>query len=363
MEVENRLNCAEEGPPLYEPERNDQVIQRFTIFLTDEDENDLTIEESEEEKLDECDNAGDEPSCSHYNNDDAEFKNMERTKPNKKRGRKQKKNTEVLENIETEPTSAKKRRRSTFSCHHCSYISSWKTNLEKHLMAQHTGERPFKCPHCEYSSVHQFQLEKHWNGHHVGSVIHCHVCPFTTSAIEAFFKHFTQSHSGQKPHLCPECGRRAVSLSALELHIFEKHSSVPLTHECPHCPYRTVLSENLRNHVEALHKCSECDFWSGSLREVRRHKKKEHRITLKMNKLYFKKLSVTKNNNRHDLNKDDFENAVDAFPLNLSQKFPVFSSPKFDEDKPFNENHLETNKFPVIVSPSKVPSAGDPLKC
>lgn len=221
------------------------------------------------------------------------------------------------------------------------------------MMAQHTGERPYKCTNCEYSSVHQFQLEKHWNTHHTGAVTHCTYCPFTTNEIEALYKHCGQTHAGQKPHVCPECGRRLVSLSSLELHIFEKHSSIDPEHKCPHCAYKTVVSENLKNHLEALHKCCECEFWSDSLREVRRHKKKEHRIMSKATQVSIKQKKVKKIKTR---NKDCVDKTT-SLPKKRKLKLPVVPADiKSDNEKP----QSETNKHPVIISPGPLPAAGVP---
>ncbi|XP_014278790.1 RE1-silencing transcription factor B isoform X3 [Halyomorpha halys] len=336
----------------------DQPKNCYRIILTDEDENDLTIEESDEEKqVNSPEPVNEEPGCSHYkvfmgNNQDVEVKKYDKGKKKIRRGKRKrvseadniydvendvtvvKIKEKEYENADGEQVNGRKKKRSSFNCHHCSYISSWKTNLEKHMMAQHTGERPFKCPYCEYASVHQFQLEKHFNNRHPGGILTCTQCTYSTDLVDAFFKHTLGSHPTEKPHKCPECGRRSITLSALELHILDKHK-LRRQHKCPHCNYSTVLSENLKNHVEALHKCSDCDFRSDSLREVRRHKKIEHRTSTKCDKCdhiakgpqYLKRHIAAKHSLMPPPQETTENNHIPVSPPKFRKKFHILNPP------------------------------------
>ena len=48
-----------------------------------------------------------------------------------------------------------------FLCEVCSYKTSQKQSLKKHIDVIHRGLKPFKCPSCSYTAGQKGHLKKH----------------------------------------------------------------------------------------------------------------------------------------------------------------------------------------------------------
>ena len=62
-----------------------------------------------------------------------------------------------------------------YCCCTCSYKSTFKTNITRHLMT-HSGVKPFKCQFCEYSCVQKGNLDSHIRTHTGERPFLCQVC-------------------------------------------------------------------------------------------------------------------------------------------------------------------------------------------
>lgn len=59
----------------------------------------------------------------------------------------------------------------TFHCHHCSYTTARKYDLNRH-MRTHTGEKPWSCPHCSRQFALKHNLKSHLRIHNRDYVLY-----------------------------------------------------------------------------------------------------------------------------------------------------------------------------------------------
>ena len=70
-----------------------------------------------------------------------------------------------------------------------------------------------------------------------------------------------------QPHLCPQCGHKASSKGALQIHIQVKHEGI--RYLCPQCDYQATTKGSLRTHISSVndpqkHLCPHCGFAANS---------------------------------------------------------------------------------------------------
>lgn len=91
-------------------------------------------------------------------------------------------------------------------------IVSFLGSLKRHIMSEHTRERPFSCPYCDWSTVMKSELLRHIADKHSNSKEYqCPYCEYCTARRYALVKHITQRHTKDKPHNCSQCDYKAVS--------------------------------------------------------------------------------------------------------------------------------------------------------
>nr|XP_042895805.1 zinc finger protein 37A-like [Parasteatoda tepidariorum] len=116
-----------------------------------------------------------------------------------------------------------------FACMYCSYTSTVKGNLKKHLHI-HTGARPYKCGICGIEVnvfVQEFDFGK--QGKPVKyKKFSCSVCSYTSFQMGDLKKHI-RIHTGDRPFVCNICGRSFRQISHLRSHEYKVHPSLAKT--------------------------------------------------------------------------------------------------------------------------------------
>lgn len=82
------------------------------------------------------------------------------------------------------------------TCPYCQYHSYYTTDVKRHIMFKHTGEKPFKCNVCQKRFTLKSDLKNH-----------------------------SRIHTGEKPFQCPSCLKEFKQKSYLTFHMRTIHKN------------------------------------------------------------------------------------------------------------------------------------------
>ncbi|XP_076472495.1 uncharacterized protein LOC143301930 [Babylonia areolata] len=147
-------------------------------------------------------------------------------------------------------------------CGLCHYVAvdSWDM---RHHRERHR-DQPATCFVCAKTFGTQASLKIHMAAKHSGQSHSCPICHKTFAHLRYLRSHL-QRHGGEKRHVCPTCGWRFFQTNTLRAHM-DTHK--PKTHRryafrCPHCPAAYNSQANYRDHLnkhsgERPHVCGQC---------------------------------------------------------------------------------------------------------
>ncbi len=140
-------------------------------------------------------------------------------------------------------------------CQECKYTTRFKEHLTSH-MNRHSGERKHMCPDCGQTFKWSHSLKRHQRKHQQDGYRHrCRVCDKAFSRKDHLTIHEALHRApvpGQEPFRCATCGAAFKSKKTLAGHA-KTHNAERRAHRCPQCPSEFTRRASLNRHVRAAH--------------------------------------------------------------------------------------------------------------
>ena len=100
----------------------------------------------------------------------------------------------------------------------CTFTTSSKSSLTRHIRNKHTHEKPYKCPMCEKAFTSINMMKRHSLIHTGEKPYVCEHCGRTFSRKFNLATH-VRLHTGDKPYGCDRCGKTFAQLAGRNQHI------------------------------------------------------------------------------------------------------------------------------------------------
>jgi len=176
-------------------------------------------------------------------------------------------------------------------CQYCGYVTPTSGYLKTHIENKHMGIR-HNCPTCEYTAGTRSNLQKHIQTQHSNIKFKCSFCESIFKCKSNLKKHTRAFHTDEEQRQnslkrCPLCDFSTMwSLSKHMRYVHkDDHKHKGELMKCPweDCDYITHRNPWFDEHMQevhgGLHKCEECGFETGKIRNIKNHKKKIHQKT------------------------------------------------------------------------------------
>nr|CAI5823100.1 unnamed protein product [Callosobruchus analis] len=185
-------------------------------------------------------------------------------------------------------------------CERCNVTFKGKQLRDAHILKEHPNfigsvtSRIHECTNCNYKTTFKFNLKKHMLKHcssttPIEETTHeCSQCQYKTEAKSDFDEHMlTHSNVASDLNPCEHCDMSFKHKAALYNHVIKRHpettDSIPgKILECSSCTYKTTRKVNLKKH-ELLHTdpdpnftCMRCDATFRTMRPFGDHVIKHH---------------------------------------------------------------------------------------
>ena len=178
----------------------------------------------------------------------------------------------------------------TYECEHCQLTFKSKDGLRDHIKIKHTLDcNEYKCEECEYVTRGRgANLERHIAAIHRKEKFLCDQCSFKTTVKSELKKHVCRLSCRKRDFKAN--WKKERKLHYRNDHTMEEQSEL-LQHpilskqqgklSCSQCSYRTNFGGNLRLHISEKHEdiqrfCQICEYQTKSLSSLKFHMKSKH---------------------------------------------------------------------------------------
>ena len=176
------------------------------------------------------------------------------------------------------------RPKNILSCNLCNFKTNGLSQDEEYRLMVHKSihqEGQISCDFCSFKSTKRFTLKRHLAEEHgMGKVLHCNQCNYKTGGHtgESHMNTHKATHSKEKPFLCDKCEFSSRSKESLKGHM-QRHDPTTPKYLCDGCDYKSSDRGNFAAHRTVKHgtvvlSCALCDYNTKSKRSLREHTKK-----------------------------------------------------------------------------------------
>jgi len=144
---------------------------------------------------------------------------------------------------QNESTSSQKK---IYDCEFCEYKSLKKNDILKHVSSVHLKNKS-SCPECGKILANVAEHVKFF--HRKERRFQCEECKYRSCFRNDLKKHVNSVHRKLKQP-CPECGKEIVNVAE---HVRLIHTK-PTQFKCQLCKYIAYKKQDLKKHVDAVHK-------------------------------------------------------------------------------------------------------------
>ena len=154
--------------------------------------------------------------------------------------------------------------------------AAFNRHIDSHSMTKPT----FKCQRCDKTFFFEVDLNKHLNHTtHGGRIFPCSICDYISGSNRVLKRHVVENHSTERPFECDKCGKRFSNKIYLGKHL-SVHEEVR-KYECSFCGKKFKYKKHVNVH-EKIHRqeytaeCEICDAKFVQKQNKKLHMKKHH---------------------------------------------------------------------------------------
>uniref|UniRef100_A0A6P7F8L6 B-cell lymphoma 6 protein homolog n=1 Tax=Diabrotica virgifera virgifera TaxID=50390 RepID=A0A6P7F8L6_DIAVI len=168
----------------------------------------------------------------------------------------------------------------------CMYLTTSQALFNEHKnkcqMSKIGSKQTYKCPHCTHVTNRPYAINKHINTMHTKSVwFMCESCSYKSTDKSCLRRHVRKNHEDPDPtkqYPCHLCDMVMTNKYNFKRHLL-KHDEA-LSYDCEFCSYNCKDKSNFRKHLfthsPKLLPCSLCAYNHVSPYQLRSHLKKHH---------------------------------------------------------------------------------------
>ena len=177
-------------------------------------------------------------------------------------------------------------------CKECSFTSTLKENVKKHVEREHGKIENHICEECGYSTLYKSNFTYHRASvHNIGNKhFKCQQCSYETIRKYLMRRHTENVHDKiikMKSHICEECGYATAQKSSLKMHRASVHKIGANLVQCEQCSFTSFYSGQMKFHIQVVHEkiknhvCEDCGSAFAQKGGLKKHRETVHKIGVK----------------------------------------------------------------------------------